>query len=92
MVCRTGSSNFSGLVNITVTVRRDGSKSRATFDAEYVGTSGAFLYAVPELHGVEPSFGASSGGTLVVLSGSFLNISNTSITSVRLAGLECMLQ
>ena len=63
------------------------------FFAQYAaGTRRAFLYALPELHGVDPEFGASSGGTLVVLSGSSLNISDTSFTSVRLAGHECMLR
>jgi hypothetical protein len=76
-----------------VVVRRDGDRERATFAAEFAeGVSAEFQYVVPELHSVHPEAGTSSGGTPVILSGVFFNISNASLIAVRLAGQECVLR
>ena len=86
-MCRTTQS-LPGLVDIRITVRRG-----RTFTAEFEeDVSSKFLYVVPELHSISPSYGSKSGGTLVAISGFALNISNVALTVVTLAGHECSLQ
>lgn len=88
MVCRTTES-LPGLADIHITVRRGVRMFTAEFEES---VSSKFLYAVPELHSISPSYGSKSGGTLVTISGSALNISNMALTVVRLAGYKCSLR
>ena len=92
VVCKT-SPHMQGPASITVIVRRDGDRDHSTFTADFEeGVSSEFLFDVPEFHGISPSYGPRSGGTLVALTGTALNIGNTSLASVRLASKTCIVQ
>lgn len=86
---------MSGFFNITVIVDRNPSSSSAftLFTAEFAaGVDTQFQFIDPVLHEISPPYGPWSGGTLIVLTGSALNISNTSLTSVTSAGHHCFIQ
>ena len=95
IVCKTPASAMTGFFNITVTVDRNPSSSSAhtLFTAEFAaGVDSQFQFIDPVLHDIAPSYGPWSGGTLLVLTGSALSISNTTLTSITLAGHHCSIQ
>ncbi len=51
-----------------------------------------FKYAVPLISSVLPLYGPTSGGTVVTIKGSDLNISDISNIKVLLAGETCIIQ
>ena len=86
-------SNFSaseGPAKIVVTRHRTNTSRLLAEFAE--GVADTFTYAVPYLHSITPNYGPLSGGTLVKLVGSALNVSNTALTSVRVTGIPCKIQ
>ncbi len=86
--CITGSSSLTGPVSINVTVSRR-TFFRATFAS---GVSNVFFYAHPIVTEVWPTYGPFSGGTILRLTGSALNISNTIQTAVTAANINCRIQ
>lgn len=98
MVCRTNSIlTQSGVLPlpvraaINVTVKRGTSNTSPVFVAEFSeGVDTKFLYATPQVTSITPSFGPISGGTFVVINGTYLNIGNNA--SVRLANQDCAIQ
>ena len=52
----------------------------------------SFVYAVPSVLSVFPLYGPKSGGTVITIKGAALNISNSSETKVKLAGVYCIIR
>lgn len=86
------SPSLSGQAKVVITVKRS-SPTNTHFTSVFAeGVSDTFVYATPHLNSMVPAYGPRSGGTLVVLTGSALNISNTLFTTVMLAGSPCIIQ
>lgn len=49
----------------------------------------SFYYVLPNITSVQPRYGPLSGGTLVIVSGTALDVGNTETTTVTIANEEC---
>ena len=87
IVCNTTQSDAIGAVNVTVRIQRG---------VDIVSTNSSlnptFTYAVPSLMSVFPLYGPKSGGTVITIKGAALNISNSTETKVKLAGVYCIIR
>ena len=81
--CITGSSSSIGYKNIFIIFDKEGLSLSTNSMSVY------YLYQIPTLNSIVPAWGPVAGGTLVVVSGSFLDIGDSSRTQVRVAGVFC---
>ena len=56
---------------------------------ELISTYNSFYYALPNIMSVQPRYGPLSGGTLVAMSGTALDVGNTETTTVTIAEEQC---
>ena len=81
--CITGSSSSIGYKNIFIIFNKEGLSLSTNSMSVY------YLYQIPTLNSIVPAWGPVAGGTLVVVSGSFLDIGDSSRTRIRVAGVFC---
>lgn len=81
--CEAGPAPLSGFQDILLSVNRSGSPIIIN------STVIQFLYEVSVVNAVVPTWGPIAGGTLVTVTGYYLNIGDTSMTYALVAGQNC---
>ena len=81
IVCITSNASTQGEVSIIVQISRG--------QMELTSIYNSFIYAMPKITSVHPRYGPVSGGTIVTISGSELNVGNTENISITIAGEHC---
>lgn len=80
-MCTTSRVSAQGEVTVRVQIRRAQTQLTTTYNS--------FYYALPGIASVHPRYGPMSGGTLVVISGSALDVGNTENTTITIADELC---
>ena len=82
-MCITNGASSQGEVMIRVQIRRA--------QTELTSIYNSFYYVLPNITSVQPRYGPLSGGTLVTISGTALDVGNTETTTVTIAEVRCCL-
>ena len=83
VVCVTGAYTSGGMQNVIITINRSGTMATAQSNLQYT-------YVRPSISSVFPKSGPMSGGTNVVIGGTFLNVGN-GVKGVLLNGAVCVI-
>ena len=84
IICETGTFTGDGVTTIIVTLDRQSVSGQAS--------AGPFNVTTPSISGVSPRQGPRSGGTLVTIQGTDLDIGNIEETSITLREVPCIVQ
>ena len=84
ITCETGIFTGDGLNTIIVTLDRQSGPGQVSI--------GPFNVTTPSISGVLPTLGPRSGGTVVTIQGTDLNIGNIEETSITLRDVPCIVQ
>lgn len=84
ITCETGVFSSVGNVNVSVTLAHQSGVVTASL--------GPFTVTTATITGVSPEQGPQSGGTLITIQGTNLNIGNTEDTTITIRDVPCIVQ